>query len=208
LVLPFVFLLLLQKRWKVLYGFLPVSLLTVLASISISGVRALSAYPRYVFYWEDLLAGSDRVPAGMPNLRGLMYVLAPDWRYGPPVVLLLSLALLFFAAWRCRSPQGPNSFDFNFSLSLVVTVLVSYHVVSYDLSILFIPVLLLANYLLEQGEVRKTSALVIAAGIALLFFAPVQLVLSLQYKKFALMGFVLLFWMYGIAEETSIRARN
>lgn len=205
LILPFLLLLLLQKRWKVLYGFVPGSLVAVLASIAIAGSRALWAYPRYVFYWEKVLAADDRVPAGMPNLRGLMYVLVPDWRYGPPVVFVLSLALLFFVGWRIRSASSRESFDLNFSLALVATVLVSYHVVSYDLSVLLIPILLLANHLLDEGNLHRRSALLIAAGIGLLFLSPLQLLLSLQYKEFALMGFVLLLWMYGIAEEKSVR---
>jgi hypothetical protein len=208
LVLPFVLLLLVQKRWKVLYGFLPVSLLTVLASIAIAGVRAFWAYPRYVFYWENVLEGKDRVPAGMPNLRGLMYVFPPGWRYAGPLLLLLSLALLFFVARRCRSMRSAAAFDLNFSLALVATLLVSYHVVNYDLSVLLIPVFLLANYLFEEGNLHRWSLVIIALGIALLFCAPLELFLSLKHKEFALMGFVLILWMYGILEETSLRLRN
>ena len=208
LILPFVLLLLLQKRWKLLYGFVPVSILAVLTSLAIAGTRALWAYPRYVFYWENVLAGADRVPAGMPNLRGLMFVFLPDWRYGPAVVLFLSLALFIFTAYRCRSARSPGLFDLNFSLALLTTVLVSYHVVSYDLSVLLIPIFLLANRLLGKNSVRRGPELVIAAGIALLFLSPLQLLLSLQYKQFALMGFVLLFWMYGIAGETLLRSQD
>ena len=110
---------------------------------------------------------------------------------------------------RCRAAsRSQRLFDLNFSLALVATVLVSYHVVSYDLSVLLIPVLLLANYLFEEGNLRRWSAIVIALGIALLFCSPLQLVLSLQYKEFAVMGFVLLLWMYGIAKETSFRLSN
>ena len=207
LVLPFVLLLLLQKRWRMLYGFLPACLLTVLASITIAGVRALSAYPRYVLYWEDVLAGKDRVPAGMPNLRGLVYVFLPNGRYAGPVVLLVSLALMFFVARRCRSARS-DAFDLNFSLALVATLLVSYHVVSYDLSVLLIPVFLLANYLFKEGNLGRWSSVLIASGIALLFCAPLQLFLSLKFKEFALMALVLLPWMYAISEETSLQLRD
>jgi hypothetical protein len=202
LILPFVLLLLLQKRWKILYGFVPVSLLAVLASIAIAGVRALSAYPRYVLYWEDLLAGSDRVPAGMPNFRGLFYVFLPDWKYAGAVVALLSLALLTFVGWRLLPKRSP-SLDLSFCLTLVATILVSFHVVSYDLSVLLIPVFLLVEHLLRRGSLQRKPALAIAAGIALLYCSPLELFLSLQYKQFALMGLVLILWMYGIAEESS-----
>jgi hypothetical protein len=202
LILPFVLLLLLQRRWKVLYGFVPVSLLAVLASIAIAGTRALSAYPRYVFYWEDLLAGSDRVPALMPNFRGLFYVFLPDWKYAGPVVVLSSMALLIFVGLRLLSTRLPSA-ELSFSLTLVATVLVSFHVVSYDLSVLLIPVLLLAEYLLRQKNLQRKPSPAIGLGIALLYCAPLELFLSLRYKQFALMAFILVFWMYGMAEEFS-----
>lgn len=205
LVLPFVLLVLLQKRWKLLYGFVPVSLLTVLASVAIAGVRVLTAYPGYVFYWEKIMAGKDRVPAGMPNLRGLTYVFFPNSSYLIP--LLLSVALLGFVAWRCRPSPLPSRFDLNFSLALVATVLVSYHVVSYDLSVLLIPVLLLANAWLETDGRKWPSALILA-GIALLLLSPLELFLSLQYKQFALMAIALLLWMAGMAGEISLRTRG
>ncbi len=208
LILPFVLLLLLQKRWKVLYGFVPVSILVVMSSIAIAGIRALWAYPRYVFYWEDVLAATDRVPAGMPNLRGLMYVFLPDWRYGPAVVLLFSLAIFVFTARRLRLASPSTSFDLNFSLALLATVLVSYHVVSYDLSVLLIPIFLVANHLLKEQSLHQRSAFAIACGIALLFLSPLHLLLSLQYKEYALMGFILLFWMYGIAEAPLLRGQD
>ena len=202
LVLPFVLLLLLQKRWRMLYGFVPVSALLVLVSVGLAGTRALTAYPRYVLYWEDLMAGKDRVPAGMPNLRGLWYVLGTSHISMPPLLALLSLALLWFVTWRCYSSRPGSRFELCFSLALLATVLVSYHVVSYDLVVLLIPVLVITNEMLKQKSWRLSTVL-IALGMALLFLAPLELMLSLEYKAFALMGLALLLWSYGIAREMS-----
>ncbi|MBZ5704692.1 MAG: DUF2029 domain-containing protein [Acidobacteriia bacterium] len=210
LVLPFVLLWLVQKRragerTKLLSGFLPVAALLVLVSLAIAGTRALTTYPYYVLHVEDALAGSPKVPEGMPNLRGLAYIFLPPGSYIVPLLALLSLALLVFTAWKCRQP-GP--FDLQFSLALVTTVLVSYHVVSYDLSMLLLPVALLANFLLAETRLRRGPAVLVVFGIATLFFPPLQLYLSLRHKQYALMALVLLVWMVGIAGELSARARR
>jgi hypothetical protein len=207
LVLPFVLLMLLQKRWKLLYGFVPASLLLVFTSIGIAGLRSLTDYPRYVLYWEDIMAGKDRVPAGMPNLRGLTYVLLPQGSYVGPLLVVMSVALLFFVAWRCRSAPSSPLFVLNLSLVAVATVLVSYHVVSYDLCILLVPILLLANDCLKAHEHHWPRTFIITA-IAALFCSPLELFLSLQYKQFALMGLVLLLWLCGIAGEIGVRSRS
>ena len=122
--------------------------------------------------------------------------------YLVPLLVLLSLALLAFTTWTCRNAE---SFDLQFSLALVTTVLVSYHVVSYDLSMLLLPAALLANYLLAENRLRYGPAVLVLFGIAALFFSPLQLYLSLRHKQYALMAFVLLLWMFGIAWELSAR---
>lgn len=208
LVLPFVLLSLVQKRKvgeriKLLSGFLPVAALLVLVSLAIAGTRAITAYPHYVFHWEDTLSGSQKVPEGMPNLRGLAYIFLPPGSYIVPLLVLLSLALLVFTAWKCRQP---GDLDLQFSLALVTTVLISYHVVSYDLSMLLLPVALLTNSLLAEDRLRTVAAGLVGFGIVALFLSPLQLYLSLRHKQYALMAFAFLVWWVGIAGELSARA--
>lgn len=204
LILPFVLLMVFQKRWKLLYGFLPAAALVTLASIPIAGVRSFAAYSDYVFYWEKVLEGKDRVPAGMPSLRGLMYVLLPQGSYVIPLLALLSLVFLFMVVWKCRAAASSSMFPITLSLTLIATVLVSYHVVSYDLCILLIPVLLLTNDWLVNRP-RRWSSTMILLGIAALFCSPLELYLSLQSRQFALMGVVLLMMFWGICREISLR---
>jgi len=208
LVLPFVFLLLMQRRWKIIYGFMPVSIAAVIVSLAISGTKSLWAYPRYLFYWESLLAsGTDRVPANMPNLRGLMYLIFAQWRFSPWLVLTLSLILLLLVGWLVR--QRPEKhFDLGFSLMLLATVLVSYHVTCYDLSILLIPVLLSLNRLLSANQGRRGWMLLASLSVGLMFCAPLQLLLLLHYKGFALMGVVLLLWAYALVDDRLLRGQN
>jgi hypothetical protein len=71
-----------------------------------------------------------------------------------------------------------------------------------------LPILLLANELLGEGTVRGLPNLLTIAAIAVLFFSPLQLVLLTRSNRLALMGWVLLVWLFGIAGELSSRSKS
>jgi len=212
LVLPFLVLWLFQKgrtadKLKLVSGFLPLALLTGLVSVAIAGAKSIAAYPRYVLHWENILGGGERIIAHMPNLRGLAYLFLPPGPYALALVVLLSLVLIVYAARNCRVAPQMESFDVRYSLAMVTTVLVSYHVVSYDLSMLLLPVALLSNHLLSEERRRLGGPRVlVVVAIATLYFSPLQLYLSLRYKQFSLMAIVLLLWTWGIAGELRVRS--
>jgi hypothetical protein len=199
LVLPFIFLLLAQGRKKVLYGFLPIAAVLALVSAAVVGKEGMLLYPRYVLHLEETMARGAIMPSDMPNLRGLLYVLLHGDSYVGLVALIISVGLLLFAAWRCRG--GANRFDLNFSLAVVATILVSYHGLGYDLSILILPIFLLANELLGKEKIRRWPDVLTIAAIAVLFFSPLQLVLLMRSNRLALMGWAVLVLFVGIAGQ-------
>jgi hypothetical protein len=206
LVLPFIILLLVQGRKKVLYGFFPIAAVLALISAVIVGTGGMLHYPHYVLRLEETMAKGAIMPSDMPNLRGVLYLLLHGHSYVGAVALVLSVVVFFFAAWWCRA--GTNRVDLKFSLNVVATLLVSYHCLGYDLSILMLPILLLANELLGEGTVRGLPNLLTIAAIAVLFFSPLQLVLLMRSNRLALMGWVLLVWLFGIAGELSSRGKS
>ncbi len=203
LVLPFVFLLLVQRRRKILFGFVPVAIALALVSAFIVGVNGLISYPRYVLHLEQIMGRGAIVPADMPNLRGILDVLPVPGSYKTPLPLIAALALLVFAAWKCRRADHEDSSNLKFSLAMVATVLVSYHAMGYDLSMLLLPVFLMSDQLLQEGRISGWPGIVIACGIALLFFSPLQLLLLMRYNRLALLGWVLLIWMFAIGRLVS-----
>jgi hypothetical protein len=206
LILPFIILLLVQGRKKVLYGFFPIAAVLALISAVIVGTEGMLHYPHYVLRLEETMAKGAIMPSDMPNLRGVLYLLLHGHSYVGAVALVLSVVVFFFAAWWCRA--GTNRVDLKFSLNVVATLLVSYHCLGYDLSILMLPILLLANELLGEGTVRGLPNLLTIAAIAVLFFSPLQLVLLTRSNRLALMGWVLLVWLFGIAGELSSRSKS
>ena len=206
LILPFIFLLMVQGKKKVLYGFFPVGAVLGLVSIVLVGRETMLQYPGYVLHLEDTMARGAIMPSDMPNLRGVLYLLLHGDSYAGVVTLALSVAVLIFAAWRCF--EGAGLFDLKVSLAAVATVLVSYHALGYDLSLLMLPIVLLANELLGNSKVRGWPDFLTAAAIAVLFFSPLQLVLLMRGNRLALIGWAVLSLLFGIAGQLSLRSRE
>jgi hypothetical protein len=200
LVLPFFLLLLLQGKKKLLYGFVPVAAVLALVSTAIVGREGIKLYPAYVMHLEETLAGGAIVPSDMPNLRGALGLFFSGAPHMVPAVLIISLGCFVYTALICRR-IGTNLFDLKFSLEAITTVLVSYHAMMYDLSLLMLPVLLLANQRLAHHKLRGYRSVLTILSMATFFFAPLQLLLSVRHHLSAPLGWVLLLWASVIAGE-------
>jgi hypothetical protein len=199
LVLPFVVLFLLQRR-KLLYGFLPAAGVLGLISLLTVGMGAIISYPRYVLFLERHRDLSAIVPSEMPNLRGILYLLLGPNPHLGAAVLMVSVGIFLIAAWRGRGKETSDVLDWQFSLAALATVLVSYHTLAHDLSILLLPMFLITNQLLTRGKRRHWRGLVIGS-MAVLCFSPLQLLLLLRFGRFAFVGWAVLLCMFGIAAQ-------
>jgi hypothetical protein len=205
LVLPFILLLLVQGRRKILPGFTLIAVMLTLVSVAIVGKQGIVLYPQYVMHLENTLARGAIIPSDMPNLRGAFGLLFPGTPHMVTVTLMISLGLLLFTALQCRKIARKDLFALKFSLAAIATVLVSYHALIYDLSVLMVPVLLLADELLGQDKPRGWLMMV---AVATFFFPPLQVALSMRNHWSALLGWVLLLWWFGVAREISFRTTS
>jgi hypothetical protein len=208
LVLPFLFLLLVQRKTRVLYGFLPIAAGLALVSFGIVGREGIVAYPHYVLHLEDTMARGAILPSDMPNLRGVLYLLLDGDSYRSAVALASSGGVILLAAWQLGTSVDQRCFDLKFSLAAVVTILVSYHAMEYDLSMLMLPILLLANLLLGKSKFVSWPEVLIIAGVAVLFCSPIQLVLLVRSNHLALVGWAVLAIMCGIVGQIAWCARQ
>jgi Glycosyltransferase family 87 len=205
-ILPVILLLLVQGRKRVLYGFVPMAALLLLVSGAIVGWDVIILYPQYVLGLENTLARGAIVPVDMPNLRGMLDILFSGAPYIVPAILLISLGLLVFTVFECRKLARKSVFDLNFSLMVTSALLVSYHALIYDLSVLFLPILLLANELLSKTGFRGYRGLFMMTVMPAFFFPPLQLVLYARYHQSAWLGWVLLLWWFAIPKLASYRS--
>jgi hypothetical protein len=209
LVLPFLVLLLLEipQRRRIAFGFAAVASVFLAASTATVGIAGLLCYPRYVLSLEATTAGGSIKPSDMPNLRGLLSLVAPSRPNFNWVVILLSAILFLISAWIARS-SAEDAKGLVFSLLLFTTVLVSYHSLGYDLSILALPMLLLAGWLGDQQSAANWTRAAILVGWLFLLFSPLQLIFLLHHNHLALLGLALLLCFAGMVGELASRNRQ
>ncbi len=209
LVLPFLFLLLIQQKTfqrsrKILLGFASVGALLGVASIATVGLQQMIAYPRYVLGLEATMARGAILPSDMPNLRGVLYLLAPNVRFFGVLVVAFSGILFLVAAWNARSRDGQAA-DLQFAMAVFATVLVSYHALESDLCVLAIPILLLAGWLNETMGARTWTRLTIIFSLTVFLFSPLHLILIMRYSRLAYVGWAVLIGFVGLSGK--LRAR-
>ena len=98
-------------------------------------------------------------------------------------------------------------FDLGFALCVIVTVLVSYHTLAYDLSLLLLPLALTIQHFCSDGGVQPRARLSLFILLFLLFFSPLHAFLVMRDGHYNLFALVLLFWCWLLSREIGA-ARN
>src|ERR1700722_18549407 len=203
LVLPFLVVLLVRRQWRAIAGFFISSFVLLLVSAAVVGWTGVMAYPGFVLGLSRSGAQAGIYPRDMPNLRGL--VAGSLHLAGLPATLLiivLSIALLALAAywWRGQPEraQPGHQFVLGFSLCLTVAIIISYHLLVHDLSLLILPILLLAE-LLFAGEIVVRARRILLASLVILFLTPVYAVLQFSFREMNLMVFPVAMFAAGTA---------
>jgi hypothetical protein len=175
LVLPMAGVFFVARRWSSLIVFGITGAILVVISLGIVGVQG-------AFDFISILKSMENYsfviyPANMPNIRGLSHVLlhadSLEWIGGTiAVVISLALYVLCLYLWRGEFDVHDPTFDLKFSLAVVTTVLISYHLYAHDLFPLSLSLILLFRYIsldwVVDGFLSKTFFLVLLA-----FFVPV-----------------------------------
>jgi Glycosyltransferase family 87 len=131
------------RRPRLLLGFIPTAAGLGAISAMVVGWRGIVRYVHYFLHLEQTGAGGAIPAAGMPNLHGLMASLAGFGARSATtmwVAIAVSIAVIALAAWLVSRREA--SFEFVFGVASVSAVLVSYHTLAHDLTLL-VPVVLL-----------------------------------------------------------------
>ncbi len=198
LVLPLVVVLLIRRQWKALAGFSFMAFGLLLVSAAVVGWDGVRAYPEFVLRLNRSPAQAGIDPRNMPNLRGL--VTGSLHASGMPAMVLiiaLSIALVALVV-RCWRIQPGQKFELGFSLCLAVTTIVSYHLFVHDLSLLMLPILLLAEQLLA-GQIVGRARRILGVSLAVLFLTPIYAILQFGLREMNLMVFVVIMLAAGAA---------
>ncbi len=198
LVLPFVFVLLLRRRWRAVGGMLLGLGFDFAVSWAVVGWKQLLYYPRYILQINRQQPPGVIVPENMPNLRGLFTgwsELKPPAAWLQLVLIAVSVGLLVWASryWRPENLREVDAWNKGFSIAMVATFLVGYHSYNHDMSILLLPVLVTVDGILgEQSQRLGAGTKRLEVVLALMFFTPLYLIMTLHYSHENLFALVLL----------------
>ena len=173
LVLPMVGALLVARRWNFLAMFSITGVVLIAVSLAMVGwqgaldlLSILKSMDSYSFIVR---------PAIMPNLRGFIYLLLDGTSLkslngGITLVISAGLYLLCLYLWRRKLDVLDPEFDLKFSLTIVTTILISFHLYPHDLFPLTVPLILFFRYVSSSGASRRAAANSFLILLILLFF--------------------------------------
>jgi hypothetical protein len=170
--LPVALLFMVWKRWNFLRGFVLSGVIVFAISLWLTGLSGVLSYLHSIAEISTKYSSANGVlygihPEGMPNLRGIAYVLSggsasiTHW-----IVMIGSAVIMVWGALKRPSLPG----------ALLTALLVSYHQVIADTSLLALPAgLVLASSLTQVRTLRSKIASVVAClalvGPTILLFA-------------------------------------
>jgi len=178
LIVPFVLILLLRRKWSAVWGFGVAGSLLILASVAVSGIQILATYPRFLLFESKYQQIAGFAPEYMPNIRGALHLLV-DGRLGPlafgTLVALFSGLGVSLMAENWRDEQ----LGFSFSAAIFATLLASFHLYNYDLTLLLLPISVACGELARR-ERLLSSPIPLSAALVILFIPPLHRLLLLH----------------------------
>jgi len=181
------------RRWRVLLGFAPVALVLAGICVVLMGWHGPLNYAQFVLHLEGTDARAFG-PSHVPNLRGLVEQLpgigtSGPWKNG--LIFVSSGAVFLLALLRIRN--GRDSIILCSSLAVITTILVSFHALVYDLSLLF-PMVFPLLFRTADPKEKKFDSLTIILAV-LLFLTPLYVFFDYMVGKFVYVSLILL-WFY------------
>jgi hypothetical protein len=175
LVLPTAGVLLVARRWDSLVVFSITGVILVAVSVGMVGQQGVFDFVAMLRSMEDY--SFIIYPAKMPNIRGLSYVLFHSGNLellAGTITLVISLALyaLCLYLWRQEFDVLDPGFDLKFSLTLVTTVLISYHLYAHDLFPLTLSLILFFRYV-NSGAVSHRVVSTAFFFLLIILFLPI-----------------------------------
>jgi len=195
LVLPFAFICLLRKKWRLMAGFTVTALL--LGALSIVAV-GLSGVVSYVTLLAHTLvppanpAYAAIAPSDMPTIRGVLSVvltgrIATKWISVTAALLSGLLILVTAMCWRRGDRlEGNDSPGLMFAAALAVTLITGLHVYVYDLGLLSLAIFLAIGS--PQWSRKTLWRTIVNVSIGVLYLPPVYLILG-GSKRLCLLWF-------------------
>ena len=204
LILPLVLILAIWRGRKLLMGFAVSALGAVLVSLGIVGWHGATQYPVYV--WKVV---SQPIFGGLPlrrlpNLLGLLagwsFTDRAGWRM-QLAVLACSGALLVVVTRMIAQRHGHCFSRLYFSSAVITALLLGYGTNTYDLCLLVLPLVLVADYWFGTPAYHPWQRWAGFFAVAMICLSPVWFFLWMRWDRINLMALFLLIWLFALRSE-------
>jgi len=185
------------RQWRVVTGAATAVATQLAVGWAVAGSQTMMRYAAELW----LLARDPRLIARhaseLHSVRGFVTLLVPY----PAIVTACSLiALVAAMALAVRTWLSPAPLAVRFGVLIVLTILGSPHLISYDLLLLTLPLLLFADWAVRNADHRFRSP--VSASLVLLYFAPFSgmIVARLTGVQVSVIVMAMLtWWMYQVS---------
>jgi Glycosyltransferase family 87 len=192
IVIPIFLIIALKRRGRSIVGFVGTGLVLFLISLFMVHWSGVLRYPQYLWTLNQIPGLGMVKPESMPNVRGMLTVLLGNgtlpaiaqWFLVAVVIAGIAIAA---KAWR---DDERDSILYGFAFAIVAVLVTSYYANSYDLTLLLLPLLLLAEPVLisESRDWPRTTFLLAAAVLA---FTPLLWAWVIKMNQFCWLALVL-----------------
>jgi hypothetical protein len=203
LIVPLALLLAVWTGRKFLAGFLTVTGALVAISLEIIGWHAL----RYPIYAIQVVShtGLGGIPLRqLPNLMGLLAGWPVVENGGWPtrfLVLACSLGVLILVARLGKQASDVRLPALCLSCAVIAAILTGYSTNTYDLSLLLVPLAVVADYYMRLSPVERKASAGIIFPILPLLISPVWFYLWMGWERINLIALFLVWWLFAIRKE-------
>jgi len=182
--IPIALLFLAWQKWRIVSTFVLTAVTAVVTSVALSGLSGFLTYPTYLLSMSAGLTTSGEqlrygtYPLAMPNIFGLLFAVAAG---NHTVIAAIISCILIALASRSRP---------SFPLAVTVAMLVSYHGLIHDATILIIPILWFAESALRH-ERRSSPQIWASTGVFIYPSLAVSAMLPYCLLALPVMGFLI-----------------
>jgi len=201
------FVLMLTRKWKAIAGFAAGGALATGVSLAMVGPGMFSDYFSMLSK-QEVMTPWGFFPFFMPNLRGFFrWTLRSYLEPGQilPVVFMASVIVGIVAAWLVARRRVPRDSSLLYSVSILTTILISYHLHMQDLAIVTLPVLVVVDWALRNQNTRSrlshwwVAGLALSVGSIYLYRLAAEPFPILLFRGCYLAAPVFLFWMVAFS---------
>lgn len=201
LVIPIAMIFLLRRKYKFASGFAAVGLLLLMLSCRMVGWRGLINYQKYLWTLDHTPGLGVTTLGNMPNIRAILASVVPMLSSDTmiPTVALLSILGVILAARLWNGGESCEMLHFSgaFSLALVISMITSYYIYSYEMTLLLVPLIVVGEPILNRQALAGWPRRFLVLGAILLFLTPIAWFLILRTRLFCWYGCAVLVLFAG-----------